>query len=234
MPEDVEMYGKRKIQVYHGEVPKTLKRYMRTFQWESFLDIGCGDGVLIHSLNQIGLFREKRCYGVDLSETRVKRTMDISPNALCTVDDACDIKTIKNSSIDIAVSMGVIEHVDSDEKAIKEISRVLRPGGIAYIETVFKKPWAWYFYKYDGNRVLEPNHIREYTSDDELFPLLRKYGLEIIESRKYFFWFSLLDVFGHKTKLIKDTSKGILSKLRVLKVPIIGYYNWEIVCKKEF
>jgi len=230
---EIDKYSKKKIQVYHGEVPKILERYMREHDWNTFLDIGCGDGVLLHSLYRIGMLNGRVCRAVDLSRTRIDRAALVNPFAHFNVDDACNLKTIKNSVIDFATSMQVIEHVESDEKSVAEISRVLRPGGIAYIETIFKKTWAWYFYKCNGKHVLEPNHVREYTEDDQLVPILERYGLEIVEAHKELLRFSLIDVIGHKTRLIRDTSTGIINVLRRVKVPIPGYYNWKIICIKK-
>lgn len=69
-----------------------------------------------------------------------------------------------DNSFDSIVTFQVIEHIQDDELFVKEIHRILRPGGTALITTpnirmtLTRNPW----------------HIREYTAD-ELTTLCRKY-----------------------------------------------------------
>jgi len=69
-----------------------------------------------------------------------------------------------DDSFDCVVSFQVIEHIKDDQTFLKEISRVLKPGGFALIST--------------PNRPLSlsrnPWHEREYTAD-ELTVLAKKY-----------------------------------------------------------
>lgn len=70
----------------------------------------------------------------------------------------------EDNCFDTIVSFQVIEHIEDDSEYLKEIHRILRPGGIAYISTpnikltLSRNPW----------------HIREYTAD-ELTLLCQKY-----------------------------------------------------------
>jgi 2-polyprenyl-3-methyl-5-hydroxy-6-metoxy-1,4-benzoquinol methylase len=57
----------------------------------------------------------------------------------------------------------VMEHVPDEDAYLAEIRRLLRPSGRAYVTTVFKTTWAWYFRKRDGESVLDTSHLREYT-----------------------------------------------------------------------
>lgn len=63
---------------------------------------------------------------------------------------------IASESYDVVVSFQVIEHIRKDGEYLKEIHRVLKPGGIALITTpnikmsLTRNPW----------------HVREYTSDE--------------------------------------------------------------------
>jgi SAM-dependent methyltransferase len=128
----------------------------------------------------------------------------------------------------------VIEHVPSDEAMLRQIARVLRAGGRAYISTVFKKPWAWYFHRCNGRWALDPTHVREYTREGQLLDLLTRAGLTVLHSRKTLLAYPLIDpllrVLGCSRQVYLHSF--LLRALRRIKLPILGYFNWEIVCQK--
>ena len=69
---------------------------------------------------------------------------------------------------DVVISFQVIEHIKRDSEYLKEIHRVLKPGGKALITTPNKKM----------SLSRNPWHIREYTAD-ELTNLARKAFLKV-------------------------------------------------------
>ena len=58
--------------------------------------------------------------------------------------------------------------------------------------TVFKKRWAWYFRKRDGESVLDTSHLREYTDVDVVRGLVSEAGFRIV-ALEALLWFPLLD-----------------------------------------
>ena len=117
---DVEEYSKY-LQFYTDEIPELLVKYLNKANWKSYLDLGCGDGALLYALNKKGYFYGKIVYAIDLSESRISLAKRIDKDFRCFVDDACNIQTIKDNSIDFLVSTHVIEHVTHDEAMVKEI-----------------------------------------------------------------------------------------------------------------
>lgn len=180
---------------------------------------------LLSALDKKGYFKGKEVYAVDLSEKRIAAVKKTNPCFKCFVADACKLKGIKNSSIDFLVSTQVIEHVESEERMTKEMRRVLRGNGIAFVSTVFKKKPAWYFYRCNGKWALDPTHLREYTEEKPLLDLFKKNGFAVIATNKERFWLSLAGF------LFKSTGKRF-EFLRFLKVPVPRYWQWEIVLKK--
>lgn len=233
---DVEEYSKY-LQFYTDEIPDLLLKYLNKVHWRSYLDLGCGDGALLNTLSKKGYFDGKIVYAIDLSERRIHLAKKIDKDFRCFVDDACDIQNVERNSIDFLVSTHVIEHVISDEAMVKEISKLLNKNGIVYLATVFKKRYGWFYKRCNGNWALDYTHLREYTQDNQLFDLLRRYNLEILETKKSIFSLSVTDavfkkIFRRSNK--RDVYKNsFLRFLRSFKVPILGYQEWEIVCQKE-
>lgn len=107
------------------------------------LDVGCGTGSLIMQLAHRGY----EVHGVDMSEECVRRT---SENLrLFVPEDHIDIKKGSAEKIDypeghfdIVIAAEVLEHVEKDDLTVREIHRVIKPGGVCVI-TVPANPALW-------------------------------------------------------------------------------------------
>jgi ubiquinone/menaquinone biosynthesis C-methylase UbiE len=233
---DIEEYSKY-VQFYTEEnISSLLNKFLNTFAWKSYLDLGCGDGSLLYTLNKKRVFDNKIVYAVDLSENRINLVKKINGNFKCFVGDACNIRAIKDNSIDFLVSSQVIEHVPNDESMVKEMARVLnKKNNIVYMSTVFKKWYGWYFYRCNKKWTLDPTHIREYTSDNQLFDVLKKNGFDVVESKKTIFWFPVIHFIFKRIGIRKNNvfNNRFLKFLTKIKIPVLGYRNWEIVFKKK-
>ncbi len=231
---NIEEYSKYK-QFYTEEISGLLLKYLDKNNWNNYLDLGCGDGALLHALNEKGYFNGKIVYAVDLSANRINLVRKINENFKCFVADACNVPQIKEGAIDFLISSQVIEHVNNDENMIKEAYRTLKTGGVLYISTVFKKWYGWYFYKCNGKWALDPTHLREYNKDDQLLSILNKNNFDILENKKTLTSRSILDIILKRTKVGRDffIKHPSLQIIRKINIPILGYYNWEIVCKKK-
>jgi SAM-dependent methyltransferase len=113
------------------------------------LDAGCGSG-----RNMLELARHGTVTGVELSETSV---------ALARARDAGEVLAgsvlempFDADSFDLAVSLDVIEHLEDDLGALRELRRVVAPDG-ALLVTVPAYPWLW-----SGHDEINHHH-RRYT-----------------------------------------------------------------------
>ena len=230
---DIEKYSSKVPQYYSENIPDLLKKIIETQNLKTLLDCGCGDGNLLYALKKIGYFENRKIFAVDLSENRVGLVGRIDPTIHVSVDSVEELNTVSDHTIELLISTQVIEHVD-DKKDIEAMSRVLKKDGRIYLSTVFKKWYAWYFYRNKGRWVLDPTHLREYSREAQLLDLILASGFRVLENQKSLFWFPVIDFFvkqvGIKNRSLYENR--ILSLLRRIKVPILGYYNWELVLVK--
>jgi ubiquinone/menaquinone biosynthesis C-methylase UbiE len=113
---------------------------------KSICDVGCGYNAnfLLHIKKK---FNMTELYGVDIDlNPDMKNLVIFSKSDLENADF-----DISDNSIDVVTSLAVIEHLYSPAKYLKEIRRVLVPGGYLLITTptVLSKP-ILYFFAYTG------------------------------------------------------------------------------------
>jgi SAM-dependent methyltransferase len=113
------------------------------------LDAGCGSG-----RNMVELARHGTVTGVELSETSVElaRARNVGEVISGSVLDM----PFPADSFDLAVSLDVIEHLEDDLGALREMRRSVTPGG-SLLVTVPAYPWLW-----SGHDEINHHH-RRYT-----------------------------------------------------------------------
>lgn len=108
------------------------------------LDIGCGTGDRLEFLRQLGC----DCSGVELSDQALHAQKHFKLNVYQgQLQDAC----YEDNSFDIVMMYNVLEHVHKPREVLKEIRRILKPGGTLIVEVpnnecfqakLFKARWA--------------------------------------------------------------------------------------------
>ncbi len=135
--------------LYVGEYPRgfliieTLRRYAPQFEVKgaSVLDVGCGDaGALI-------AFAEKgaTCAGIETFDVSLERGRIRAEDHAVEIDlrkGAAEAIPFEDSHFDLVMLDNVLEHVGDREKSLREVRRVLKPGGLLYLVT--PKPLSLY------------------------------------------------------------------------------------------
>ncbi|MFN3652105.1 MAG: class I SAM-dependent methyltransferase [Armatimonadota bacterium] len=89
------------------------------------LDAGCGTG------GMLDLFRdwpEVEAYGIDLSPDALHFSRSRGHRRLAGGD--LTVLPFRTGTYDVVTALDVVEHVPDDQRAVEELARVLRPGGI--------------------------------------------------------------------------------------------------------
>lgn len=102
---------------------------LESMRGRSVLEIGLGSGATLHKISEVA----EVCYGLDISEETIKlnqarkKYFGLRMNLMHA--SATDIPLADNS-LDIVVSIGCLHHIPDIQKAVDEIQRVLKPGGV--------------------------------------------------------------------------------------------------------
>lgn len=107
-----------------GMVDAAIRRPSR------ILDVGCGTGEMAARLMQRGY----EVWGLDIAEAMIRHARERCGSDRFRVGDIEHLP-FPDNAFDAVVCLGVIEYLDMDERALREIWRVLRPGGGVVIST---------------------------------------------------------------------------------------------------
>lgn len=113
------------------------------------LEIGTGTGAMLNHLCQAGL----DIRGVEISAKHIAKARDRFGDLPVSKVDGVDLP-FDDDSFDAAISFDVIEHIPDPDAHLREMTRVLRPGGRYLIQT----PNKW------TNTVFETIRHRSLTS----------------------------------------------------------------------
>jgi len=215
---------------YGTKVPVLLS--ILDFKNKSVLDLGAGDGEILYGLRDI--IDHTKTYAVEISAERVLHINTELPWVTGIVGNATKLNWFDDSNIDIVICNQVIEHIKEEDELLDEIYRVLAKDGVCFLSTVFKNKFNFgYYWKENRERVLDVTHVREYMDSTLLRKLKRRFSR--VYSHKIPMWFSITDfilprlgIQGH----IYETN-WVLRMLRKIKLPIVGYYTWEMLLWKQ-
>ncbi|SDJ05690.1 Lipopolysaccharide biosynthesis protein [Paraburkholderia steynii] len=130
------------------------------------LDIACGEGYGSYALSGAA----SSVVGVDISEDAVRHARaeycNRAVNLRFEVGSAASIP-LEDASVDVVVSFETIEHHDQHEEMMREIKRVLVPGGVLIISSPNKYEYS------DVTGYANPFHVKELYLD-EFETLLRQ------------------------------------------------------------
>jgi SAM-dependent methyltransferase len=116
----------------------------------SLLDVGCGTGQMLHFLaeRRPGDFE---LTGVDQSESMIEQAQSVVGEHASLVVGQAEHLPFGDGTFDVAIAMGVYEYVRDVDDALRELSRVIRPGGVAIVTMLNRwsphRLWHWTVYE---------------------------------------------------------------------------------------
>jgi SAM-dependent methyltransferase len=164
----------RKRQAYLDEV---LTRFAseREGHHTVGLDLGCGDGELLEWLSGY----VSALYASDYNMLRLQRAARHSPAASVLLADVLDFPAL-DDVFDLIFFNHVIEHIPDDVPALKEIRRLLKPGGLCILGTPNEGAAWWQLaYRLQPSARTSTDHVHFYTVE-VLAERCRAAGLRVL------------------------------------------------------
>ena len=178
------------------------------------LDIGCGTGSFLHSMQQAGW----KITGLEPDETARDKAKELyglivqSPEVLF---------QLPPSTFDVITMWHVLEHVHELKGYVKQIRRLLKPNGrllvavpnyTCYDQYVYKQYWAGYDV---------PRHLYHF-SPDAMINLLVEYELKLLSVRPMLFDSFYVSMLSEKYKtgknnFVKAVWVGLVSNFKALR-----------------
>jgi 2-polyprenyl-3-methyl-5-hydroxy-6-metoxy-1,4-benzoquinol methylase len=139
--------------------PSVRRRIDAQFRWlpkpavgQTLLDIGCGNGAFLHTAKEAGW----RVTGLDpdrkACEIAGKSGLDIIYGGLGVLANA-------NEQFDAITLSHVIEHVHDPQQTFRTIFRLLRPGGILYVQTPNIESRGAIVFRSNWRGIESPRHL---------------------------------------------------------------------------
>ncbi len=157
------------------------------------LDVGCGDGYYLHLLSSLRV--KLSLTGLDSDKKALESAKkNLLGKKIRLVYDKAEELPFKSNSFDRIIASEVLEHIEDDVQAIREIRRVLKPRGIFVVSVPHSRyPFLWDPVNWILERTFNTHvksgffagiwnqHIRLY-SNNELIKLLKKSGLKKVNT----------------------------------------------------
>lgn len=158
------------------EIVFDLIQTMKLSRQAEILEVGCSGGPLLLALRDAGY---QHLQGVDVSEKGIALARQRGLTNVAVMDGA-DLE-FADARFDLVIASDVLEHIEDEAQAVREWTRVLRPGGLLLVFV----PAHGFLWSYHD----EVNHHFRRYSAAQLGAVLRGAGLQI-ERQSY--WNNLL------------------------------------------
>ena len=203
------------------------------------LDVGCGAGSVAKAVK-----RERpdlEVYGCDLSESALS-VATASPEGVDFRVATAERLPFSDRQLDFVWIVDVLEHVNDPQQVLREVARVLKPGGGFHIVLPLEaQPWTLYRLVGCGTRwtakVRHGGHIQVFSAD-RYSAVASVCGLRVVRSRWSYhvllqvldlLYFSWLDLRGPVSGSVEDMSashRGLIGSLMRAATRVVACIAW--------
>ncbi|MGZ8189962.1 MAG: bifunctional 2-polyprenyl-6-hydroxyphenol methylase/3-demethylubiquinol 3-O-methyltransferase UbiG [Methylococcaceae bacterium] len=151
---------------------------------KSFVDVGCGGGILTEALAKLGA----DAMGIDLSEELVDiadlHGLESGVNAHYQKISAESLAEQQPESFDHVTCMEMLEHVPDPGSVISACAKMVKPGGMVFFSTLNRKPKAYLLAIVAAEHILKmlpkgTHDFKTFIKPSELSQSARVAGLEL-------------------------------------------------------
>lgn len=199
-----------------------IKRYKRNGR---YLDIGCSYGIYLKAAREAGY----TVSGVEIAPHAARYAK--KELKLDVFDGTLEKVKFKKHTFDIVTLYDVLEHVPDIQKFLKEIYRIMKPGGVLVVQSPNSRSFAFKVLGTQWNWLLVPNHLWHFS-----YPVLNTILLDNgFVSKYHTTWDDVYDfstnlrtvILGpfYKVKIIQKILKRIIYPILYTSI-LLGTMIW--------
>lgn len=215
-----KLWGVNKLELDSRYLSATRLKYallaLNKIKKGKILEVGCGGGSLCRALKK---YKPKfDIYGLDVSIEAIKAAKLIDEDIKYIKGDVYKL-SFDDNSFDVVISFDLLEHLNKYKLALKEIYRILKPGGIFHFFVPLEGS------KFNLARILPrkiydikkdfTGHVQAFTKK-QLFNDLQLAGYKIVDDKNscfFFYQFADLSYFLWLKLIKRKNSNSIESYL---------------------
>lgn len=171
---------------------------------KKILDAGCGIGRFIYNISR--KHPEDQYWAVDISASNIEEARKNFP-AITFQQMSVEELNFPDNNFDAVYSRDVLEHVDSPEKTVAEMARVLTSNGKLIIKIPAEKSEHWLL-KIRPTYFEEIHHKRIF-SGTQLEDLVKRFGFKLTKKEPQGFFDHFFLYFLFKTTVASETQLAL-------------------------
>lgn len=232
-----QLTGKSKYKIHPKHLIKIEPPWYLTKikRLDSLLDIGCNNGQ--HTLK--AAVKCKKIIGLDYDQKQliIAKNSAKDKNIKNVIFQRLNLEEklkFKNNAFNKILCLDVLEHIVKRKQLLKEINRLLKPGGLAFIAIPnINTSWKKLQKKVGLNPFADPDHKIEYSLS-EIKSMFSKLGFKIISLKPVTYdspWIGFIDLLGGLS--LSLYAKIVLIRKRKAAQNINGSTGFRIIIKKS-
>ena len=178
--DEIRLKDFREKDIFAREI-EIVRKFLKNSKKGLILDVACGTGRVFP------FYENRQIYGVDISKDMLAKAKRRVPTAKTFVGDAEKLP-FKSEMFSVVITSRFIMHTPEYEKAIKEMARVVKPGGSLIID--FPNLYSLSFFSTKIKLTLKIGRLKYYNlfTYGQIKKISKKNGLTIkeVESKAFF------------------------------------------------
>lgn len=190
--------------------------------YSDILDIGSGQGIITYEIAR--RLPQSEVVGIDILEHLVERDNRVAKK-IGLKNCRFEVMDIMNmdyeNHFDLVVTVDILEHIENDEKALQQFSKVLKPEGELLLHVpAYERRWLFFGWKVNFD---VEGHFRPGYSIEDISNKITDAGFEIVEARYTYGW---IETVTNNISYLITEARMKRKILYAFVFPFLNFFSW--------